>query len=54
MKGERTLIKCCRGMLIMENYKNIYSGHGHGVWWDESYEKPPLLPPTDVKTHPAT
>lgn len=29
----------------MENYKNIHNGHGHGVWWDESYENHLLSPP---------
>jgi hypothetical protein len=35
---EKGVTKDRKGMLITENYKNVHSGHGHGVSWEKSHE----------------
>jgi hypothetical protein len=34
----KELKKDRKGMLITENYKNVYNGHGHGVSWEKPHE----------------
>lgn len=31
--------KAGKGILIMRNYKNVHSGHGHGVFWRNCLKK---------------
>jgi hypothetical protein len=45
--GEKGVTKDRKGMLITENYKNVHSGHGHGVSWEKPHEQN-----RKIKTHP--
>jgi hypothetical protein len=39
MRGKvKEVTKDCKGMLIMEKYKNAHNGHNHGVSWEKPDE----------------
>jgi hypothetical protein len=35
---EKGDIKDYKGMLIKDNYRNVYIGHGHAITWDKQHE----------------